>query len=120
MTQKKIDTILNNTKFTIFGHQFWWRTFKKGDGFLIQICCRMIDNETGLMSEQRGGKHYLSSFCVKDEVVNKAWYACQDFVIHEAREAFKYKKQPIYHPHWTVEKLVKLSKISKHAKRKEI
>lgn len=119
MTLKEINKILSQISFDLFSHKFTWRTFKKGDGFLIQICCNMIDNETGSMSNQRGGKHYLSSYCIKDEVVNKAWYACQDFVIHEAREAFKYKDQPIYHPHWTVDELVKLSKKTKHAKRNE-
>jgi len=119
MTLQEINKILLETSFNIFGHEFRWRTFTKGDGFLIQLCCTMIDNETGEMSDQHGGKHYLSSHCIKDEVVNKAWYACQDFVIHEAREAFKYKNQPIYHPHWTVDKLVEVSKKTKHAKRNE-
>lgn len=120
MTLDEINKILEETTFSIFSHQFWWRTFEKNDGFLIQICCNMIDNKTGLMSQQNGGKHYLSLFCVKDEVVNKAWYACQDFVIHEAREAFKYKNESIYHPHWSVDNLVDLSKVSEHAKRNEV
>ncbi len=119
MTLKEIKKILSEISFDIFSHEFKWRVFKKGDGFLIQIWCNMVDNESELMSNQRGGKHYLSSYCIKDEVVNKAWYACQDFVIHEAREAFKYKNQPIYHPHWTVDKLVELSIKTKHAKRNE-
>jgi len=121
MTIKKIQKILTEEiSFTLFQHPFTWRVFEKGDGFLIQLSCHMVDNETGKMSDQRGGKHYLSSFALKDEVVNKAWYACQDFIIHEAREAFKYKDQAIYQPHWTVDRLAELSKTTKPAKRKQI
>lgn len=77
----------------------------------------MIDNETNMMSDQHGGKHYVSSHAIKDEVVNKAWAACQDFIIHEAREAFKYKGQAIYQPHWNVDELLVLTESSEPAKR---
>lgn len=118
MTQKELHLILTTLiSFSVFNHKFTWKIFIKGNGFLIQLRCIMADNETGLLSEQAGGKYYISPYAIKDEVVNKAWHACQDFIIHEAREAFKYKKQAIYHPHWKVDQLVKLSKITQHAKR---
>jgi hypothetical protein len=117
MTLQEINNILESVTFNFYQHKFWWRTFEKGDGFLIQLCCRMVDNETGNMSDQHGGKHYISSFAIKDEVVNKAWNACQDFIIHEAREAFKYKGQAIYQPHWNVDELLVLTESSEPAKR---
>lgn len=118
ITLTEIERILEEEiKFEFYNHKFTWRVMEKGDGFLIQLCCYMKDNVTGEMSDQRGGKHYISSHAIKDEVVNKAWHACQDFIIHEAREAFKYKNQPIYQPHWTVDELLHLSQTTGEAKR---
>lgn len=117
LTVYQIRTVLSWIDFKFYRHEFTWRVLKKGDGFLIQLCCKMIDNETGLISNQHGGKHYLSSFAIHDEIVNKAWYACQDFIIHEAREDFKYRGQPIYHPHWKVDALCGLTSETDQAKR---
>lgn len=117
MTLQEIIEILADIKFEFYSHTFTWRVFEKGDGFLIQLCCHMLDNDTKLMSDQHGGKHYISSHAIKDEVVNKAWSACQDFIIHEAREAFKYKNQAIYHPHWCVSNLLTLVETTEDAKR---
>jgi hypothetical protein len=59
----------------------------------------------------------LSSHCIKDEIVNKAWKACFDFIIHEAREAFYYKEQTIYHPHFLVDELAIFVSETEQAKR---
>ena len=92
---------------------------KKGDGFLLQLTGYIKDNETSEFSWQNGGKHYISSHAIKDEIVNKAWKACFDFVIHEAREAFYFKGETIYHPHFLVDELANFVNKSKHAKRDE-
>ncbi len=119
MTLSEIRRILNECEFKLFDISFEFLAMPKGDGFLIQLEGYIRDNTTKSYSWQKGGKHYISSFAIRDEVVNKAWKACFDFVIHEAREAFFYKNQTIYHPHFLVDELAAFVKRSGHAERKE-
>lgn len=120
MNQQQIEQILAKCDFKLFDIPFEFCVMPKGDGFLIQLSGYIKDNETGLYSWQKGGKHYLSSHCIKDEIVNKAWKACFDFVIHEAREAFYYKEQTIYHPHFMVDDLATFVAESEHARRESM
>ncbi len=119
MKIEDIRTILEECSFHLFDIPFEFRVMPKGDGYLLQLKGYIRDNDTGEYSWQKGGKHYLSSFTIKDEIVNKAWKACFDFVIHEAREAFSYKQQTIYHPHFLVDELATFVANSDHAKRTE-
>lgn len=119
MTQRAIQSILENCKFKLFDIPFEFTIMEKGDGFLLQLKGYIKDNETGEYSWQKGGKHYLSSHAIKDEIVNKAWKACFDFVIHEAREAFYFKGETIYHPHFLVDELANFVRKSNHAKREK-
>ncbi len=105
MTRELIAEILKEITFEIFNHVFWFRVVNKGDGFLIQIETKMVDNENKQISIQKGGKYYMSSHAIKDEVVMIAWKACEDFILHEARETFKYKGQTIFQPHYSVDEL---------------
>ena len=117
MNLRSIQSILAECEFNLFGIPFEFLAMPKGDGFLLQLRGYIRDNETGELSWQKGGKHYISSHAVKDEIVNKAWKACFDFTIHEAREAFCYKSQTIYHPHFKVDELANFVASSSHAKR---
>lgn len=119
MKQQDIEHILEKCEFKLFDIPFQFLVMPKGDGFLLQLKGYIKDNETQQYSWQKGGKHYLSSHCIKDEVVNKAWKACFDFIIHEAREAFYYKEQTIYHPHFLVDELATFVSKSEHAKRND-
>lgn len=105
MTQKEIIEILKQINFSLFTHKFWFNVMDKGDGFLIQLSTRTINNETKDIDIQKGGKYYISSHAIKDEIVMTAWKACQDFVLHEARETFTYKGQTIFQPHYSVDQL---------------
>lgn len=113
----RINHILSQIEFTIFDSKAQWFVHRKDDGFLIQLGMEITDNITGETSLQKGGKHYISSHAIDDEVVMKAWKACQDFVIHEAREGFKYKGTDIFHPHIQVDALVEFVNNTEHAKR---
>ncbi len=117
MDIKSIKNILADCNFTLFDIPFQFLVMKKGNGFLLQLQGYIKDNESDMFSWQKGGKHYISSYAIKDEIVNKAWKAFFDFVIHEAREAFYYKNQTIYHPHFKVDELVAFVKQSTHARR---
>ncbi len=120
MNLVSLSKILTECEFKLFDIPFEFLIMRKGDGFLLQIKGYIKDNETGEYSWQKGGKHYLSSHAIRDEVVNKAWKACFDFIIHEAREAFHYKGQTIYHPHFLVDELATFVKDSSHAKRPQV
>lgn len=119
MTISKIEKILSHCEFNLFSIPFEFLVLPKGDGFLIQLQGWIKDNESEFFSWQKGGKHYISSHALKEEIINKAWKACFDFVIHEAREAFFYKNITIYHPHFKVEDLVKFVSKSAPAKRED-
>jgi hypothetical protein len=55
-----------------------------------------------------GRKWYLSPHMVKGEIVQTAFAACLAWEEHECREAFKYKGQPVFSPHYNIEALVLL------------
>ena len=101
-----INEILSNIRFELFGLRFRFRSMIKDDGFLIQLQSWMPCNKTGEYGWQNGGKYYISSHAVNSEICMTAWKACQDYVIHEARETFYYKDQTIFQPHFDVEELV--------------
>lgn len=99
MKYETIVDILEQVEFTCMGVEFRWAVMDKGDGFLIQI----VPLGKGL---EKGGKHYISRFAVADEVVFKAWKACQDYVLYECRGGFRYKGVDIFKSHIEIEKLV--------------
>lgn len=117
MTEDQISDILMEIEFFPFDNAFAFVIMPKGDGFLLQVLAGVKDNKTGKASTQKGGKYYISSHAIKDEVVMTAWKACQDYVIHECREAFKYKGQAIFGPHHNVDELAIFTKHTPEVKR---
>lgn len=57
------------------------------------------------MAEQHGRKWYVSAHSCVSEVVQTAWAAVERAVLHEAKEAFRYRGARIMNPHLDVEKL---------------
>lgn len=120
MNIDELNRIVANCQLEVFGHRFAVRIIAKGDGFLIQLQCNMADNNNvNHKSVQRGGKYYVSSFTIKDEVVGVLWKAMQDFIIHEAREGFLYRGKRIFGPHMNVEGLHHLCSMSTEVKRQD-
>lgn len=113
MNKQQIETILNKITFKPFGIDFKWRTLEKGDGFLIQCYAFIPDceNKENDLSEQRGGKHYISKYATDSEVYFKAWKACQDYITHEIHESFYVNHIRVFDPHLDFEDL--LDKISR-------
>jgi hypothetical protein len=105
MTQNEIKEILKNIEFSLFEVLFDVDIMEKGDGFLLQLSAHIENNETGKKEQQKGAKYYISSHAIKDEVILTTWKACQDYIIHEAREQFKYKNQTIFQPHYSMDQL---------------
>lgn len=58
--------------------------------------------------DQKSRKWIISPHMTKSEIIATALKAVITAEEHEVREAFKFKKQPIYSPHYDVEKLVAL------------
>lgn len=66
------------------------------------------DNVTGLPHAWRGRKWLLSEHMTDGEIVQTAFLALLTAFEHEARETFLYRGEPIFDPHYDVEKLVDL------------
>lgn len=116
-TLESINNIISNTRFALLGKDFRFVVQTKGDGFLLKLECYLPDNETGELKWLSGGKYYISSHAIDDEIVLTAWKACQDYIIHEARETFTYKEQTIFQPHYSVDELAEFCSTAKVVRR---
>ena len=90
------------------------RQIKYKPGFTIRLC-RGREEDVWLQVQYeehpaapsiRGRKWRLSLFATDTEIVQTALKAVLTFEEHETREAFRYKEQAIYSPHYDVETLV--------------
>ena len=61
-----------------------------------------------LSKDWSGRKWRLSSHMTKGEIVQTAFAAVLAWEEHECREAFKYKGQSVFSPHYNIESLVRL------------
>jgi hypothetical protein len=120
MTRDKIVGILNEVECRVFDEPVRFHLLEKGDGFLLQAYAFIRDNKSGVVNLQKGGKFYISSHAIKDEVVNKAFHAFKCFVEHEVREGFTYRGQMIYGPHMRVDTLVEFARQTEEATRPTI
>jgi len=66
------------------------------------------DAVTGERLRWKGRKWRLSEHMTKSELVNTAFLAVMTAEEHEIRETFAYKGEPIYSPHYDVDKLWRL------------
>lgn len=74
----------------------------------LQVRATSPCNVTGKPMEWGGRKWFLSPYMTKSEVVQTAFKAVLTAVEHETREQFTYRGQPIFDPHYDVDKLVEL------------
>lgn len=93
----------------------------KNDGPYLQITFMASDNMNpdSELSLQSCRKWMLSYYMTDDEVVGTAWKAVEAAVLHEAREQFKWKDEPIYRPHIDPQVLWDISNANKVLKRDE-
>lgn len=79
---------------------------KDGDRPYLQVyCVDGVDTKTGNKTSWTSRKWMLSYHMCVTEIVRTAYKAYITALEHEAAEVFKYKGQPIYSPHFDVEKL---------------
>ena len=77
-------------------------------------------NVTGRLELQSCRKWMLSYYMCDEEIVSTGLKAVLAAVEHEAREQFKWRGQPIYRPHYSLDALYEISKHDKVDKRKEM
>lgn len=83
-----------------------------GHGFYLQISMLVPDATTGVPEWQYCRKWYLSRHMTKSEIVQTAWAAVQAAELHEAREKFRYRGAALFKPHYDVDDLAALSRVS--------
>lgn len=92
-----------------------------GDVPYLQIRFWAPDNmdPNGKMQLQSCRKWMLSYHMCNEEVLSTGLKATLAAVEHETRELFKWKGQPIYRPHYSIDALYELSKSNAVEKRDE-
>jgi hypothetical protein len=83
-------------------------------GLYVQIEATTLDSITHEPSTWRGGKHYLSQWMCRQEVVGVVFSAIEKAELHEMREFFRYKGASIYNPHLDPDALVAVAKQAKN------
>lgn len=83
-------------------------------GLYVQIEATTLDSLTLEPSTWKGGKHYLSQWMCRQEVVGVVFSAIEKAELHEMREFFRYKGASIYNPHLDPDALVEVAKLAKN------
>lgn len=111
-----LETMQNLIKDVTFND---WNYHIKLDGTrpYLQIKFMAPCNMTGVMEEQSSRKWLLSFHMTDDEIISTALKATLTAVEHETREQFKWRKQPIYRPHYSIYELHALSEKGATTKR---
>lgn len=101
-------------------------TFKLGfnhDVPYLQLKFMATDNmhpEDETLYEQSCRKWMLSYHMTDDEIVSTAWKAVEAAVLHEAKEQFKWRGEPIYRPHIDPMALWEISHANRVQKREDL
>ena len=95
-------------------------TYKKGWKFFlildedrpyIQVgTCTEDSTKSGVFSEWKSGKNYLSYHMCRQEIVGTVFQAIERAELHEMKEFFRYKNAAIYNPHLDPEVLALIAK----------
>lgn len=91
----------------------WEIMFRKEvgtDDVYVQIEATTLDSITLQPSTWKGGKHYLSQWMCRQEVVGVVFSAIEKAELHEMREFFRYKGASIYNPHLDPDVLVAVAR----------
>ena len=82
-----------------------------GDGFYLQL--RFNSRSAAPphdLAEQSGRKWYISPHSTVSEIVHTVLKAILTAVEHEAREEFTFDGEAIFHPHHSIEVLLRIAK----------
>jgi hypothetical protein len=107
MNKEELDQILNDIEF----RDWEFILQEKNDGYNLQA---ILPHNKG-----KSGKWYISPHITKSEFVQRVFQCIRMAEEHETRLDFKYKESSIFKPHYDVDDLVELSKISTQKRYKE-
>lgn len=102
----RIDDVLGAMKLP-----FGWdlRAAYDGGHVFVQVrCAEGTDNVTGEPLEWRGRKWLISRHMTAGEIAQTVLKAVLTAAEHEIRELVTYRGQPVFDPHYDVERLVEL------------
>gem|GEM_PF-6111546 len=105
MTRPQLQKILDDITYKNWKH----RVTEKGSGWNYQCIFQAACSISGVVSEQKSRKWYISSYACKSEIVRTVYKAVISAETHEIDENFKYKQAAIYDPHRDVESMVRSS-----------
>lgn len=83
---------------------------EEGNDLYVQVSATTLDSLTLVPTTWKGGKHYLSRWMCRQEVVGVVFSAIEKAELHEMREFFRYKGASIYNPHLDPDALVPVAK----------
>lgn len=119
----QITELLGRVSFNLFGTEFKVIAHKdkinpESGRIYIQTQYSAKCNKSGVEQIWFGSKYYLSDYMTNDEVIKKAYVACQQAVNHEVMEAFKVDGIILFNPHVDFEELLKVShkEVTRNAK----
>lgn len=98
---KRASDVLSRVQF----EGFEYITATKGEVVFLQIACSSKCNVTGEPMRWTSRKWMLSEHMTDGEIVQTAFLATKIAIEHELRETFYYKGQPIFDPHYDLDKL---------------
>lgn len=120
---EEIEKLLERVSFSLFGTMFYVvaqrdKINPESGRIYIQTKYAAKCNKTDEYKVWYGSKYYLSEFMTNDEVIKKAYVACQQAVNHEVMEAFKVDGIILFNPHVDFEELLKVShkEVTRNAK----
>jgi|CXWL01.1.fsa_nt_gi hypothetical protein len=76
----------------------------------LQVSWQGEDVTSGIITEQKSRKWWLSPHMTNTELVTTAYKAVMAAEEHEVREYFRYKGAQVFNPHFDVDELVQFSK----------
>lgn len=106
MTRERMIAILGQVTY----RNWTYRVGQDGDRLFLQVCFVGACADSGEPANQQGRKWLLSPHMTKSELVATAFKAVLTAEEHEAREAFKYRGQAVFGPHFDVDHLADLSR----------
>ena len=98
------DVVYKNHSFLIHRDSFYYNKD------YLQVEWDGIDSVSKQPRRCKGRKWYLSPYMTHSELIQTALAAVLAIEEHEAREAFRYKGQAVFGPHFNAEALVELCK----------
>lgn len=106
---EEIEGIISKVEYPNFKYNVFLDKYddddRDGHRPILQISCVDTCSVSGEEYRWKGRKWFLSPHMTQSEIVQTAFLATHVAMEHELRERFKYRGQPIFRPHYSVDAL---------------